>query len=452
MKKVFSLIFVAAFLLLSITLSLGILVAGPSQAGANEVLSKDPALYDKEGNFNTNILIDVSAWVNDHFFLRQELISANNAMTAALFHTSGEDSVILGKNGWLYYASTLDDYTGLNTMTERELSSAAKNIALMAEYCESNGRDFRFMIAPNKNSLYPQYMPDYGVKADIHDAHRLHALLDDMDVPYIDLFTVFEETHMGMHGGALGPLYFAHDSHWNDRGAALAADTINAQFGVESEYYQSSNFMFPYNHTGDLYEMVYPALKDREDSWIWCGVLEYEFTGKATRPDSITLTTASDNPGNLLVYRDSFGNLLYPYLADSYGAVRFSRSTSYDLTQESDHVLIELVERNLGYLITYIPVMESPVRDVELPNTVSGTAEAALQAKAKAPEGCKLWKGTLPGTPDADSPVYVSCNGTVYEAFCLAENGFAVYLPEGETPAAVSCTVGGVETAYELVS
>lgn len=447
MKKLFSLIFVAAFLLLSVALSLGILVAGPSEAGANEVLSKDPALFDKEGNFNTNILSDVSAWINDHFFLRQELISVNNAVTATLFQTSGEDSVILGKNGWLYYGSTLDDYTGLNGMTEQELYAAAKNIALMAEYCENQDRDFRFMIAPNKNSLYPQFMPDYGVKADIHDAHRLHGLLDDMDVPYIDLFTVFATPV-----GSFGPLYFAHDSHWNDKGAALAADTINAQFGVESEYYQSSNFMFPYNHTGDLYEMVYPALKDREDSWIWCGVLEYEFTGKATRPDSITLTTASEKDGSLLVYRDSFGNLLYPFLADSYGAVRFSRSTAYDLTYESDFVLIELVERNLDYLITYIPVMESPVREITAVEETVGTAEAALQEKAKAPEGLKQWRGTLPAPPDAGSAIYVSCGGTVYEAFCLKDNGFAVYLPEGKQPSAVAAMYNGQMLAYELVS
>ena len=228
MKKVFSLIFVAAFLLLSVTLSLGILVAGPSEAGANEVLSKDPALFDKEGNFNTNILSDMSAWINDHFFLRQELISVNNAMTATLFQTSGEDSVILGKNGWLYYGSTLDDYTGLNGMTEQELYAAAKNIALMAEYCENMGRDFRFMIAPNKNSLYPQFMPDYGVKADIHDAHRLQELLAKMDVAYIDLFTVIGEAS----ATSISTLYFAHDSHWNDLGAALAADTINSQFTI----------------------------------------------------------------------------------------------------------------------------------------------------------------------------------------------------------------------------
>lgn len=448
MKKLFSLIFVAAFLLLSVTLSLGILVAGPSEAGANEVLSKDPALFDKEGNFNTNILSDVSAWINDHFFLRQELISANNAMTATLFRTSGEDSVILGKNGWLYYGSTLDDYTGLNGMTEQERYAAANNIALMAEYCEDQGREFRFMIAPNKNSLYSQFMPDYGVKPDIHDAHRLHGLLSDMDVPYIDLFAVIGDASVT----AVSSLYFAHDSHWNDMGAALAADTINAQFGVESSYYESNNFKYPYNHSGDLFEMVYPAFQDGEDSWLWCGPLEFEYTSKATRPDSITLTTASEKDGSLLVYRDSFGNLLYPFLADSYGAVRFSRSTAYDLTYESDFVLIELVERNLDYLITYIPVMESPVREIIAVEKTMGTVEAALQEKVKAPEGLKLWKGTLPETPDAGSAIYVSCDGTVYEAFCLAENGFAVYLPEGKQPSAVAAMYDSQMLAYELVS
>ena len=449
MKKVFSLIFVAAFLLLSVSLSLGILVAGPSEAGANEVLSKDPVLFDEEGNFNTNILSDISSWVNDHFFLRQELISANNALTATLFQTSGEDSVILGKNGWLFYGSTLDDFTGLNGMTERELYSAAKNIALMAEFCEGQGRDFRFMIAPNKNSLYPQFMPDYGVKAEVHDAHRLQDLLAKMGVPYIDLFTVIGQASTT----AVSTLYFAHDSHWNDMGAALAADTINAQFGVRSAYYQNTNFSYPIRYTGDLFDMVYPAMEDSEDSWFYHGpALEFEYTGKATRPDSITLTTASEKDGSLLVYRDSFGNLLYPFLADSYGAVRFSRSTSYDMTMEADHVLVELVERNLPYLITYIPVLESPVRAVQLPEKTEGTAEAALEAKAKAPKGLKLWKGTLPETPDSASAIYVSCDGTVYEAFCLKDNAFAVYLPEGKSPSVVAGTFESKVLAYELVS
>jgi len=97
-------------------------------------------------------------------------------------------------------------------------------------------------------------------------------------------------------------------------------------------------------------------------------------------------------------------------------------------------------------------VLESPVRAVQFPENTAGTAEAVLEAKSKAPEGLKLWKGTLPETPDAGSAIYVSCDGTVYEAFCLKDNGFAVYLPEDKAPSAVAGTFESNMLAYELVS
>lgn len=439
-KKILCALFVCVFLLLSVTLSLGILAAGPSEAGANERLSKAPVLIDEDGKLNTSWLSDAADWINDHFYLRQELISLNNWLKANVLATSGTDDVLLGEDGWLFYGSTLDDYTGQNSMTQRELCSAASNIALMAEFAENQGREFAFMIAPNKNSLYPEYMKDYGVVSDVHDAHRLQQLLEEMGVSYIDLFAALGEADET----AIAPLYFAHDSHWNDMGAALAADVINARFGKESSYYQSTNFSYPIRYTGDLYEMVYPAFADTEDSWFYSGAsLEYEFTSKATQPDSITLLTGSEETGSLLVYRDSFGNLLYPFLADSYGSVRFSRATSYDLTLEGEHVLIELVERNLRYLITYVPVMESPVRDITLPESASGTAQAQSKPKSKAPEGWCLWQGELPAQPDDFASVYVACEETVYEAFCLENNGYAVYLPEDVTPDALAFIIDG---------
>lgn len=439
-KKILCALFVCVFLLLSMTLSLGILAAGPSEAGANERLSKAPVLMDEDGKLNTSYLSEAAGWINDHFFLRQELISLNNWLKANVFATSGTDDVLLGKDGWLFYGSTLDDFTGRDPMTQRQLCSAANNIALMAEYARSQGREFAFMIAPNKNSLYPQFMKDYGAVSEVHDAHRLQQLLEQMGVSYIDLFAVLGEADKE----AVAPLYFAHDSHWNEMGAALAADVINARFGKTSSYYQRTNFSYPIRYTGDLYEMVYPAFADTEDSWFYSGeALEYEFTSKATQPDSITLLTGSEETGSLLVYRDSFGNLLYPYLADSYGSVRFSRATSYDLTQEGEYVLIELVERNLRYLITYVPVMESPVRDIALPENASGTAQIQSKPKSKAPEGWCLWQGELPVQPDDFAGVHVACGETVYGAFCLENNGYAVYLPENEVPDALAFIVDG---------
>lgn len=420
MKKVLQVSFIALVLVMGLILSLGVVIYGPSKAGANEKLSAAPAIHDKNGNWNDSFLKDTATWFSDHFFLRQELISLNNRVSAVLFQTSGEDSVILGKDGWLYFDSTLDDYTGQNGMTDKELSAAAHNLELMAQYCREQGKDFVFIIAPNKNSLYPEFMPDYGVVSAEHDAQKLLSRLEN--TPVIDLFTAY--------GNQKEILYFKTDSHWNSKGAALAADLINQCFGKGSDYFNAS-YSYTDDYTGDLYTMIYPAFAGHELQPHYDGKLNFRFAGKATQPDSITLLTESDKSGSLLVYRDSFGNLLYPFLADSYGNVRFSRSTSYDLTLEADHIVVELVERNLDYLITYLPVIPSPVNTITIPEQIEGSLSITNNTRANAPDGCKQWTGTV--TYEAGDTIHVITESGAYQAF-LTKDGFGVYLPENETP------------------
>lgn len=429
--------FLAVSLCLCLILSIGMLFAGPSRAGANEQLAGTPAAVSEEGRLNLGYLSELIDWVRDHFFLRQELISVDHWLSAKLFHTSGDAGVILGSDGWLYYADTVSDYTGTDSMTQRELFASAYNLRLMADYCRGQGRDFLFVIAPNKNSLYPEHMPNYGALAETTDAERLMALLDANGVNTVDLFQAFrQESRI---------LYFAHDSHWNTMGAALGADRINAAFGVPSHYYTAGDFSQRAAHTGDLFTMLYPAFPDTEEDVVYGGTLSYSFTTSATRPDAIVLNTEGSGQKTLLAYRDSFGNLLFPFLADSFAAARFSRSTSYDLTKDADCVLVELVERNLPYLIQNIPVMPAPQVSLSLPDAVSGTVAATASTRGD-------WlqvRGQLPAA-DTDAPVYVVCGGIVYEAFCLEDNGFGICLEHSNLPEYVLCAADGTPVMYQL--
>lgn len=429
--------FVAAFFAASITLSLGILFDGPSKAGANEQLSKPPVLVGDDGAYNPDFLSDAAAWLSDHFFLRQELITLHNRLSAVV-HTSGAEDVVLGRDGWLYYDSTMDNYTGQNLMTDRELFSAATNLELMANYCREQGKQFLFTIAPNKNSLYWKNMPDTGISNPRQDAENLHKELASRQIPYVDLFALFDTQEE--------PLYFAHDSHWNSKGAALAADAINRVFGKPSQYF-SDPFAAAVPHQGDLYEMLYPAGQDPEQDPVYGGKLHFTYAGAATKPDSITLKTEGSGDDSLFAYRDSFGNLLYPYLADSFSSATFSRSTRYDLTKPSDFVLIELVERNLRYLITNLPVMPAPEREQTLPQTVSGTASFTT---VKGPEGYIQIKGTLPTTADTDSRVYLVCGEKTYEAFLTENNSYGAYIPAEETAEKLLFTQNSQTVQYML--
>ena len=56
----------------------------------------------------------------------------------------------------------------------------------------------------------------------------------------------------------------------------------------------------------------------------------------------------------ILVFRDSFGRAMIPYMGEVFDACTFNRSTPYDMSvvedTECDYVLIEIVERNLADL------------------------------------------------------------------------------------------------------
>lgn len=423
-KPIWEIAFALLALLICAVLMLGMAAFGPSQAGANERLAGAPKLLVKE-QLNPELLSDTADYLSDRFFLRQELITLRSRLMALLGSSAVED-VVLGRDGWLYYADTLEDYTGAAPLSEEALACAAENLALMQEYCRSLGARFLFVPVPNKNSLYPEAMPAYAPAAS-RDLERFLPLLAEKGVPCVDLAALFaarEET-----------LYFAHDSHWDARGAALGADAINTAFGRPSGYF-SGPFRAGNPHDGDLYAMLFPASADPETDWDYVPGLRYTRAGSDTRPDSITIRTTGEGSGVLLAFRDSFGNSLYPYLADSFAQACFSRATAYPLTQAAelgaDFVLVELVERNLADLLENIPVMPAPERALPESAGAGGTLRLTGTSGGAAPEGCILWEGMLPET--GVGPVVLRSGARSWEAFRLEEGRFAAYLPEDAAP------------------
>ena len=435
-KSSSSLVFALVCLLLCAALSLGLVFFGPAEAGANQRLAQKPKLSTKSG-VNWAYLSDLARYVGERFWLRQELISLRNSLVS-LTGSSPVEDVLLGSEGWLYYAPTLGDYTGSKPMTEAELAACAWNLELMGAYCRDRGMDFLFVPVPNKNSLYPEHMPAAYPQAETHDAERLLALLRERQSPTdtADLFTVFR--------AEAETLYYAHDSHWTQRGAALGADAILAALGRSSTYF-ADDFPARAQHDGDLYEMLCPAWQDLEHGPVYGGGLSYTREGTDTKPDAITINTSGGREGSLLCWRDSFGNDLYPYLADAFASARFSRSTTYDLTLAeslgADTVVIELVERNLRGLITNVPKMPALCLGGRIvPQAETGETVALTLGKAGELEGHRLISGSV--GPETGR-VYLVCGGLVYGAFRQADGGFAAWLPEGETPERVLYELDG---------
>ncbi|MBQ3404474.1 MAG: hypothetical protein IJG63_03540 [Oscillospiraceae bacterium] len=428
-KRLYNVI-IALFICACMLPSAGMLIFGPSQPGANEILAGPPALTGPDGSFNRNVLSDTEKYFADRFAFRQEFITAWSRLNASLLRSSVEEDVVLGSDGWLYYGQTLDDYTGRTVMDERQIFCAAYNLKLMQDCALSRGADFVFTVAPNKNSVYPEHMPDYKKISGPRNIELLRAALAAQGVNYVELFDLFEDS------GEV--LYYRMDSHWNSKGAALAADRINSALSRPSDFAEGP-FTPRESHLGDLYKMLYPAGRELETDPEYDGGLSFSYNVPIRSAEDISIFTSSaGKSGSLLMFRDSFGNTLYPYMAQSFGSACFSRATPSRLTMAADRaadtVVIELVERNLANLAKGVPVMPAPQREV----TAQRSSEMTARITERTPgdiEGYVLLKGQLVGADmDADSPVYVCADGQCFAAFLTAseagERGFGLYVPD----------------------
>lgn len=419
--------FIVFFMTICVLLSGGMFFVQQPKPRANEILTAKPLLKLPDGHVNKAYLQDVTNYVGDHFAFRANLITAHNAMLSHFFHTSASKDVVLGKEGWLYYKQTENDYLGKNVMTEQQIENVAHTLHMIQQYVTQNGSQFLFFIAPNKNSLYGEYMPySAHIFSEQSNAENLIAELQKQDVNYIDFFTIF--------GQKEEILYHKWDTHWNNKGAALARDSIMRDLGIEDglQWYDESCSIIK-NHKGDLYEMLYPMGKQLDDNVIFERDFYYTADNEIHSAEDIQIDTTNESKEHsLLLFRDSFGNALYPFLADSFGHSRFSRKMPYTITMMNelgaDVVLIEIVERNIANLAKYAPVFPSP--EVELDITQMTQCDANIELQQSDMEGYCCMKGSV----SEYGAVYIQWQDKYYEAFPVGDaegQAFTAYVPEG---------------------
>ena len=430
------LIYCILFFAICLCPSLGMLVTKQETSSENRQLSEFPSPKTEEGKINVEWLSQAGDYFQEHFAFRNELVTGNALLHGRLLETSTADGVIQGKNGWLYYKDSLDDYLGQDLLSDRSLFNIAHMLSMTQQALEEKGVNFLFTIAPNKNSLYGDNMPYYDKLkvSDQTNRENLEGWLKTEKVAYADLYqALMEEDEV---------LYHARDSHWNNKGAALAADVLMDTLGKDHDSYEGESYTVRRDYTGDLDTMLYPLASTADDEIYYDKETTYATVEEIQSNFDPRITTANPvKEGSLVMYRDSFGNALLPYMADAYANAYFSRGIPYQLmdveTHSADTVIIERAERFLSEMSQFPPVLTakeiSLTEDQELQES-----DGAVDVKIK-PQGmtAQLSGRIKEGLLDTDSRIYLKVNGSVYEAFPmdvkveenLDDNGFCLYLP-----------------------
>ncbi len=350
MKKLLPLIYCILFVAACAFFAVGIFFPAEDTDAEGRELAPFPSLKTEAG-WNSAFFTELDAYITDHFTARQSLIQLNGAVKETLFRT-GTDQVIVGRDGFLFYAETAPDFTGESLLSDEEIASIADEILALSDYAAAHGTTLLFTVAPNKNTVYGDRMPAaYRPYEGVTNADALFAALKERGVLYADLrgaLSAAAENEL---------IYHKRDTHWNGRGALIAYREILTALGMTDTFFAGCSFTEAPGFPGDLDEMLYPGAGRTETDYLPDVPTEelFIYTSAYTSPMDMSITTRGGGAERILMFRDSFGSALIPYFSAAMAEVRYERATPYRIdilnTFDADFVVIEIAERNIGTLI-----------------------------------------------------------------------------------------------------
>lgn len=270
--------------------------------------------------------------------------------------------VLVGKDGWLFYAGdqSIPDYQKTDPLTKKELGQLQEQLESLNTKLKSQGITLLVVIPPNKSTIYPQYMPDQIPvlgKESALDRFTTY-MRRNSDVPVLDLRPSLAQASQDQD------VYYHTDSHWTPLGAYYGYVGIMNALSSRDPVLQPhslSDFTLVSagENTHDLARgMGRPDYK--EEDWVLTPRFKVQVEQSSSPlPDGIhgirTATNADQGLPSLLVYGDSFYNSLAPFIEPHFSRVKqipyVSGKDVWSLSwidkEKPDVVMIEIVERNL---------------------------------------------------------------------------------------------------------
>lgn len=284
----------------------------------------------------------------------------------------GEGRVIKGRNNWLYYAgdNSIAYYTGSNILSEEEMSEWGDMLQELKDACDEKGITLGVMVAPNKEQVYPEYMPSYNVET-LNKREDVFELFvrENRDVNYvypIDELKAgkkYYETHLPF------------DTHWTQAGAFIATMALYKEMGLETTninhlevlptQFTQRGLIDTGNLDGDMYQgdIDYVIVYKPEITVTW-----FEGEKSFVMPSNI-YRSKSDNPNNkkVTLIGDSFRLAMIPYLSQDFTEVCAAHRNVIDEVKDdlnnTDTLILVSVERFDKYLFNVIPKITEYIKD-----------------------------------------------------------------------------------------
>jgi len=307
-------------------------------------------------------------WAEANIWFRDAFISLHGRLNQEVFGESGHPQVIMGEDGWFFFSETMDDFFRRETMSGSQIHALSDFLDGLSVALKAEGIGMTVLIAPNKNTIYPEKMTRHARQGKGEsNLERVQVALAARSVNVLDAQALL------LANKGQGFLYHKTDTHWNALGALIVyrelmgriahgsmnENSRHAYNGSAYEKYEDIIWREDAAFSGDLARLSLSVMyggKHTETSLVPELERGYRVQGVMRSLSDMTIRTESDaNDLRVLMLRDSFGDALFPYLANNVGQLTYARDMRVDVEdiarQGYMHVVIEVAERSLTGLL-----------------------------------------------------------------------------------------------------
>lgn len=138
-------------------------------------------------------------------------------MKKNILQTSITPKVLIGQDGWLFLQEedgrkVIQQSLGVYRYAPDELKAWSLNIRQRHFWAQQNGMDYVLVIAPNKSTIYPEFLPNR-----FHPLEQLRSR--EQLIQALPEITIIDLTDIIRSNKSAGLLYYKTDTHWNALGA-----------------------------------------------------------------------------------------------------------------------------------------------------------------------------------------------------------------------------------------
>ncbi len=163
--------------------------------------------------------------------IRPEIVRYQHELDYQLFREFHMGDLLKGKDGYLFSWSWSDARCCVNNLDNDSLNIFIKKLKLLSDLFEQKGKYFRIIIAPSKEEIFADKLPDkYSFNNPTNDYKNYLKALDDNKIEYWDLLNFYKS----IIDTASYPIYSKTSVHWTRYGAHFTIEKllndVNAYF------------------------------------------------------------------------------------------------------------------------------------------------------------------------------------------------------------------------------